>query len=102
MARRLTFERQVPGDHFVKHDADTPDVCARVHLFAARLFARHVIDRAHYDARARLHAPGDFALGDLIERSRALSDFCSSQVQHLYATTWSDHDVGRLNFTMLN
>ena len=42
-----------PGRHLVEHDAEREQIGARVELFAARLFRRHVRDRAHGAARAR-------------------------------------------------
>ena len=66
MAGRRAFEWHAPRNHFVKHDADAPNIGARIDLFAARLFGRHVIHGAHDDTRARLHARGYFAVRYLV------------------------------------
>ena len=50
VARRLTTEGDAPRQHLVEHDAERPDVCARVHLAARRLLGRHVADGAHHRA----------------------------------------------------
>ena len=39
---RVADERSVPGDHFVQHHAERPDVGAAIDLAALGLFGRHV------------------------------------------------------------
>ena len=49
---RRAVKRPRPRHHFVQHHTERPQVTARIHGLAARLFGRHVSDGAH--GRARL------------------------------------------------
>src|SRR6185369_11951611 len=51
VSRRLALKRHAARDHFIDHDAETPDVAACVDGLAACLLGRHVMRRTHHDAR---------------------------------------------------
>jgi hypothetical protein len=53
VGRGLRLERLHAADHFVENRAERKDVGARVGLFAANLFGRHVLQRANNSAVLR-------------------------------------------------
>ncbi len=50
---RLAAEERQPGKHFVKHDAERPNVGALIRRLAARLLRAHVTGRAEDEALLR-------------------------------------------------
>ena len=51
ISRRRSAERLLTGEHLVQHNAETPDVRARIHCQPPRLLRRHIRDRAENHSR---------------------------------------------------
>ncbi len=80
-------ERQVPGDQFVKTDAEAVDVGALVNVLGAgELLRRHVLERAH----------GMMVARDLQPALR-LGQVRQAEVGDLHLLLAVDHDVARLD-----
>ncbi len=80
-------ERKVPGDQFVKADAEAVDVGALVNVLGAgELLGRHVLERAHGMMVARDFQPA-LRLGQVRQ----------AEVGDLHLLLAVDHDVARLD-----
>ena len=95
-------KRGPPGQHFVEHAAERPDVGALVDGLAARLLGAHVGGGAEDHARVR-HAPGRD--GRRLRRSRRrastrLQRLGQAEVEHLDRAVRPDLDVGRLQIAV--
>ena len=100
VARRFTLEGRATRDHFVKHDAQTPDVRARVEFQTSDLFGRHVCCGSHHDAGLGLdHGPGGGILINLV-CAPTLSQLGKSKVEHLHNAVSAYHDVFRFDIAM--
>ena len=69
-----------PGQHLEHHDAERPDVAARVGLFAARLLRRHVGDGADRRSRNR--------------QLQRVGELRQAEVENLHAVVGDDQVAG--------
>src|ERR1051325_7861183 len=82
IGRSLSGERSATRGHFIKHDAETPDICSFINGDTSRLFGRHVSRCADDDARRRMeqerwHRRGGRTL-------MTFGQFCETEVEDLY------------------
>src|SRR6266511_2806994 len=85
---RFALEWTLACHHFVKHDTQTKDIRALVHLLGTSLLRRHVRDRAHDHSRVSLALPSrvqvsrrQFAYAGCV--SLLLNDFGKTEIQNL-------------------
>lgn len=86
--REIVFavERPSPRQHLVQHNAERPDVRARIDVAAANLLGRHVRDRSQRRTSAReVRGPGEFR---------------QTEVHDLHEAVARDHRVGRLHIAV--
>ena len=92
---RRAVKRPRPRHHFVQNHAERPQVAARIHCLAARLFRRHVGDRAHGRARLREHIHGH-----RVRIRRLCLVLGQAEVEHLGVTAFGHKNIGRLDIAM--
>ena len=59
----IATKRRTAGSHFVQHPAERKQIAARVDVFSAGLFGRHIGDRADSSARTRQRSLPMLAVG---------------------------------------
>ena len=93
-------KRRPAGRHFVEHNAEAPDVCAGVNGFAARLFGRHVLRRAHDYTGVGLHqrTRDCFLVGFF--RHGPFRKLGKTKIQNLHVPATPDHYILRLDVAM--
>jgi hypothetical protein len=89
----LALKKPLAGEHFVEHDAESPDVDALVDNFAARLLRRHIGGGAEDDAHARGHC---FSWGVGGERRCFTRPLGQAEIEHFDRAVGLDLDVARL------
>ena len=93
--RRGPLEGAAPGEHLVEHGAERELIGAKIHDGAARLFRRHVGQRAHHGARPRIaRARHGFAVRVAARQS------CQAEVEYLGEAVVGDHHVLGLEIAM--
>src|SRR6266487_6349795 len=94
-------EWHMPGYHFVKNYAETPDIGAFINVPAARLLGRHVTNGSQYRAEIGLNQQQCF-----VSRRRyrhfLLGKLCNPKVEHFHVSVRPEHDVLRLDVAMDN
>ena len=98
----LGFAREwrVTRSHFVEHDAETPDVGARIDRFAARLLGRHVLRCSQNHPRIRLDQSAGYRLGVGLLRDCSFGELCQAKIQNLNVAVAANHYVFRFDVAM--
>ena len=96
----LPFERLPAGGHLVEHEAQREEVRARVQLLAARLFRRHVVDRADRRARGGQHLGWRCASPAGVGRVPVLAELGDAEVEQLRLPALRQEDVRGLDVAM--
>ncbi len=93
----LSFERHPPGNHFIEHNTQAPDVSTIVEaLQRQRLLGRHVTHCAHHNPGLRLKQRARSGSLDFL-----LDGFCEAEVEHLHdGVAAPQHDVFRFDIAM--
>src|SRR6185369_659140 len=91
VVRRFSFERRTATQHFIKHDAETPNIGSLVYFRFAQLFGRHVFDGSHYRARLGAHVSG--CVLDLSLLRQDFGELSEAEVYDLHVTVRPQHDV---------
>ena len=94
------IERHASRRHLIKYNAEAEDVCAMIHIAAHRLLRRHVVDRAHDDARTGFDFRGEFTLWRHISPRRNAAQLRQSKVEHLHFRIGRNDDVLWLDVAM--
>src|SRR5438477_8232034 len=81
LRRRVAGEWRLPGYHFVKHHAETPDIGALINVSAARLLRRHITNGSQYRAEVGLNHQQRF-VSWYCYRHFLLGKLCDSKVEH--------------------
>src|SRR4029077_12250728 len=92
----------MPGYHFVKDYAETPDIGSLIDRRTARLFRRHVTNGSQDRAQVGL---GQCHRSSPVRRSLdegGFGKFCNPEVEHLHVSIRPEHDVLRLDIAMDN
>src|SRR5439155_8730233 len=95
-------ERLMPGHHFVKDYAQTPDVGSFINRRAARLFRRHVTNGSQYRPRIGLSechrsCPVRRSLGE-----GGFGKLCNPEIEHFHVAVPPEHNVARVDVAMNN
>src|SRR5438477_5365991 len=95
-------EWRMPRYHFVKDDAETPDVGTFINLRAARLLRRHVMNGSQYRPQIGLSechrsCPVRRSLGE-----GGFGKLCNPKVEHFHVSVRPEHDVVGLDVAMNN
>ena len=91
------FERRLPCEHLVEEHAEREQIGAGVEIAAARLFGRHVVERAHDDAVLGLDELRRSSLEAAERRAHQLGE---PEVQDLHVAVGADHHVLGLEVAM--
>src|SRR5437868_4679151 len=87
------------GYHFIKHHAETPDVCPLINRRTACLFRRHVRNSSEYRAHVGLNQHERFVF-----RHRywyfLFGKLCNPEVEHFHIAVAPEHDVPRVDVPM--
>ena len=89
-----------PGDHFVEHTTETPDVRARIDFQTSGLFRRHVMCRAEHDADAGIDHVLRWRERVGLQTLSFTSEFCETEVEHFNDAVMTQHDVVGLDVAM--
>src|SRR5258708_6682077 len=79
-------KRMLSGNHLVEHRAERKQIAARIQLFAARLFRRHVRDGANDGAGAGLYLRASAARASRRKRSSDVASLAVSAGRNFRAT----------------
>src|SRR5882724_7169391 len=91
----------MPGYHFVKDYAETPDIGAFINRRAVRLLRRHITNGSQDRPQVGLNQQHRFVCRDR-HRQFLFGKLCNPKVEHFHVSVRPEHDVLRLDVTMNN
>src|SRR5882724_6037889 len=92
----------MPGYHFVKNHAETPDISSFIHLRTGRLLRRHVTNSSEYRPQVGISECDRFCPVRRSLGEGGFSKLCNPKVEHFHVSIPPEHDVLRLDVAMDN
>src|SRR5215472_12691911 len=112
LLRCVAGEWRLPGYHFVKHDAETPDIATLINWLSTRLLRRHVTNSSQYRpeigvSECNRSCPVRRSPWHTEALRRRLGEggfgkLCNPEVEHFRVPVRAEHDVVRLDVAMNN